>query len=360
MPGDVNSIRLRALREQVGLTQDALGQSVGVARQTIAAWEKGESSPTVAQLFTLARALRVPAEILLGEHGQEDVPLLFRADQPDRLGPEMRAVFAQAAAAYAAVERLVGEAPAVPPACTMDNYDPNVVEAVAGQVRDWLGVDDGPLTDVIDRLEVSGVKVLVQTLPSGVSGFSAYTNDWGAVIFVNRAHPGERQCFTALHELGHLVFHRREYDGRYERIHGRSDAREKAVQHFAGAVLLPATVLGRELRGWKDRWLPEPLLLDLKKRYRVSMRTVIFRAEQVGLISKKQAGQQVGVLSRKYGPDHEPAQLPPLQEATRIRRLVFRALLGDQMTVSRAAEVLGTTVHQIREELKDWLEDSPS
>lgn len=357
MAQNVTLKRLRALREQLRMTQEALGQLVGVTRQTIAAWEKGDSTPTLAQLFKLSRVMGVPIEVFLqNDQTQADVTLLFRADDPDTLTPEMRIAFAKKAANYAAVERLVGEAPAVPPAYAMDGYNPSLVEDVARQVRDWLGIDDGPLTDVVDRLEGLGVKVFLQNLPDTVSGFSAYTNEWGAVIFINRSHPGERQIFTALHELGHLVFHRKEYDGTYQKVRKRSDPREKTVQHFAGAVLLPPEVLKRELRGWKGRWLPEPLLLDLKRRYHVSMRTVLFRAEQVGFISEKQRGQQLGVLNRKYGSEGEPEQLPPLKDSTRLRRLVFRALLEERITISRAAEILETTVHRVREELASWLE----
>ncbi|EGK12950.1 helix-turn-helix domain protein [Desmospora sp. 8437] len=356
MAPDVTLDQLRPLREQLTVTQEDLGRSVGVSRQTIAAWEKGESTPTVAQLFSLARTLGVPVEILLGRKKEQDFKLLFRADQPETLTPEMREALAKKAANYATVEQLVDEAPATPPAYAMEGYNPDLVETVARQVRDWLGVDDGPLIDVIDRLEVLGVKVLQQNMPSTVSGFSAYTNEWGAVIFVNRTHPGERQIFTVLHELGHLVFHRKEYEGSYEKTRGRSDPREKAVQHFAGAVLLPADVLKMELRGWNKQWLPEPLLLDLKQRYHVSMRTVLFRAEQIGHLTKKQTGQQVGILNRKYGRGGEPNQFPPLKKSMRLDRLVFKALLKEKITISRAAEILETGVYQVREELTHWLE----
>ncbi len=40
---NVNSIR--ACREQVGLSQEELGQKIGVTRQTIAAWETGDRDP---------------------------------------------------------------------------------------------------------------------------------------------------------------------------------------------------------------------------------------------------------------------------------------------------------------------------
>lgn len=357
MAQNVTLKRLRALREQFGMTQESLGQLVGVTRQTIAAWEKGDSTPTLAQLFKLSRVMGVPVEVFLkNEQTQADVTLLFRADQPDTLTPEMRMIFAKKAANYAAVEKLLDEAPAMPPARPMDGFNPYLVEEAAEQVRDWLGVDDGPLTDVIERLEGLGVKVFLEELPDKVSGFSAYTNEWGAVIFINRSHPGERQIFTALHELGHLVFHRKEYEGNYEKTKGKNDPREKAVQRFAAAVLLPKDVMLRELRGWEGDYLPLPLLLDIKHRYHVSIRTVVLRASDLGIMPKQKAQKQYGYIQMKFGPENEPDQLPSVEEPKRLRRLVFRALLEEKITISRAAEILQTSIYEIRNELTRWME----
>nr|PZN44247.1 MAG: DNA-binding protein [Bacillota bacterium] len=355
MSGNVIPVRLRQWREHLGLTQEDLGKAVGVARQTIAAWESGETSPTLTQLFRLARAMTVPLDALLGEPASDDAAILFRADDPAALAPELRAAVARKVADYAEVERLAGETPAVPPACPVEGYDPDQIEEIARRVRNWLGLDDGPLFDV-SWLETIGIKVIFQDLPDQVSGFSAFNDAWGVAIIVNRRHPGERQIFTLLHELGHAILHRKEFNTAHEASQGRRDPREKAANHFAGAVLLPTSILVRELRAWQGRWLPEPLLLDLKRRYRASMRTILYRAAQARIISQKQMGQQIGILNRKYGEDWEPGQLPPLEEPTRLRKLVFRALADGQITTSRAAEILGVSVSAIRDEMAAWLE----
>src|SRR5699024_5780760 len=97
--------------------------------------------------------------------------------------------------------------------------------------------------------EAKGLKLLLLPLPQEISGFSAYTNAWGGVIVINSSHALERQYFTALHELGHLIFHRSEYDGPTQPAKRRGDPREKAANYFAGAVLLPRPSMEKELRG---------------------------------------------------------------------------------------------------------------
>lgn len=55
---------LQKLRKQNELTQEALAELVGVARQTIAKWETGESMPDLEMAGKLASALKVSLDDL--------------------------------------------------------------------------------------------------------------------------------------------------------------------------------------------------------------------------------------------------------------------------------------------------------
>lgn len=165
----------------------------------------------------------------------------------------------------------------------------------------------------------------------------------------------ERQVFTAFHEVAHLIFHRQDY--KRPSLKGkRDDPREKVANRFAGAVLLPREALTKELRSYKNRWLPERLLIDIKIRYRVSMRTTVIRAAQIGIIPKRQEGQQIGVLDKKYGKHKEPQEIERSQARPRLDRLVFSALVEELITTSRGAEILGRPLLDVREELAQWME----
>ena len=332
---NVNLIRI--YREQTGIAQGELGQHLGVTRQTIAAWEKGDREPSVAQLAKIAQCLDIAVELLLPETdtvvAPETMGLMFRADQPSALSPHLRAALSRKAEDYAFVEQLIGEIPTLPAMRPLTGYNAHLVEEVAREIRDWLGMGEMcSLGDVLALLESKGLKVILHPLPNGISGFSAYTETLGAIIFINAAHPTERKFFTALHELAHLIFHRQEYRVPHDKAGGRSDPREKVANHFAGAVLLPEEVIRHELHGYRQRWLPEPLLADMKRRYGVSMRTVLYRAAQSGIISQKQQGQQIGQLNKKHGPTDEPVTLPVPERLTRLERMVFLALLQEDIT----------------------------
>jgi len=352
----MTSNRIQAYRDHFGLTQAELADQVAVTRQTIAAWERGDRSPSLVQLTRISRVLGVPVDLLIGpDEAQQEPALLFRADKPRVLSADARSFLSRLAQDYAAIERLVGEIPSLPESRPIEGYDFFSIERIANEIRDWLGVEDAPLGDVLTLLEGKGLKIIKHHLPGSISGFSAYTQSWGGVIFVNAEHPPERQYFTAMHELAHLVFHRQEYDRPFERSR-RGDPREKAANHFAGAMLLPRTAIEQELHGYQKRWLPEPLLVDIKKRYGVSVRTVLVRARDLELITKTQCGQQLGMLLKQYGAEGEPGELQEPNTLARLERLVFTALVQERITTSRAAEVLHRPLMEVRTELGRWLD----
>ena len=58
--------RFKALREEKGLSQDALGQQIGVKRYSIYTYEKGKSYPDVPHLIALADYFKVSLDYLVG------------------------------------------------------------------------------------------------------------------------------------------------------------------------------------------------------------------------------------------------------------------------------------------------------
>jgi len=57
--------KILSLRKKIGLSQEQLGEKVGVTRQTISNWEIGETSPNPEQLKFLSKTLNVSIDELL-------------------------------------------------------------------------------------------------------------------------------------------------------------------------------------------------------------------------------------------------------------------------------------------------------
>lgn len=57
--------KIRKLRKQAGLTQEALAKEMGIKRETVAQWERGENKPRVDTLIKLADFFQCSVDNLL-------------------------------------------------------------------------------------------------------------------------------------------------------------------------------------------------------------------------------------------------------------------------------------------------------
>ena len=61
--------RVRELREAAGMSQAALGEAIGVTRQTVIAIEQGRYSPSLESAFRISRLFGVGVEDVFGWGG---------------------------------------------------------------------------------------------------------------------------------------------------------------------------------------------------------------------------------------------------------------------------------------------------
>src|SRR6056297_743407 len=243
----------------------------------------------------------------------------------------------------------------------------------ATEVRNTLKTDDHePIDDIVGLLEDAGVKFFTEVfkLP-GIFGFSAGIADGGPAVAVNTdaTITIERQIFTAAHELGHLLLHRTSYGP--ERESGTAEEEHEA-NRFAGHFLLPNAALEREV-GENEGLTLVDFVLHVKRKYRVSYMTVLFRL-------KERYGYDNDIYPRfktrymeKYGkrlkgnvePDsvEGPAAEDECERLSRhdfvedrLSRLVRRAYMQDMISISRAAEILGTSIEEMRSIQHEWIQ----
>ena len=64
--------RLKRYRTQNGLTQEELAEKLGVSRQAVAKWERGESVPDIDCCMKLAEIYGVTVDILVRSFGKQE------------------------------------------------------------------------------------------------------------------------------------------------------------------------------------------------------------------------------------------------------------------------------------------------
>ena len=68
----VDFSRLKRFRTQSGMTQEELAEKLGVSRQAVAKWERGESVPDIDCCMKLAEIYGVTVDILVRSFGKQE------------------------------------------------------------------------------------------------------------------------------------------------------------------------------------------------------------------------------------------------------------------------------------------------
>ena len=68
----VDFSRLKRFRTQSGMTQEELAEKLGVSRQAVAKWERGESVPDIGCCMKLAEIYGVTVDILVRSFGKQE------------------------------------------------------------------------------------------------------------------------------------------------------------------------------------------------------------------------------------------------------------------------------------------------
>lgn len=340
--------RLKLARTAAGLSLRELeGQIDGlVTAQAIGKYERDEMMPSSSVLIALARALKVSEDYLLNPADVELVGVEFRKKQltSAKETAEVRSCILSEVERYLEVERILAIEPPKPFLAAkrplVESLDD--AEDAAGQLRKLWGLGEDPIPDLCELLEEKGVKVCALAMPENVSGVQAEvraTNEQNLpVIVVNSVHDGERQRFTLAHELGHM----------YLRMAGGVDP-EKACNRFAGAFLVPAKMLTREV-GPRRKDISIRELFQLKARFGASAQAIAYRCKDLGIFEQSLFSQIFKVFSANHWRLREPNKLPG-ERPQRFERLCIRALSEGVISEAKASELLGTTVRELNERL---------
>jgi Zn-dependent peptidase ImmA (M78 family) len=155
----------------------------------------------------------------------------------------------------------------------------------AAELRQWLGIGQAPVHDIVSLLELQlGVRVFVRRLPAKVSGLYAYDEAAGPCILLNGAHPRERRAQTGAHELGHLVSTRRAPDALYDGS-PESSREERYANAFARAFLTPARAvmsMFRDVTAGASQ-LTRRHVIVLAHAFGVAREAMVRRLEELGL-----------------------------------------------------------------------------
>jgi len=230
------------------------------------------------------------------------------------------------------------------------------LENFAGRIRNGLLQKEDPVDDLPRLLESHGIKVRFMPFETGKCfGFSFGNSDGGPALVINTGGgiPKERQLFSLVHELGHLLLH---LSGDIGEETEKEKKMEQEADEFAAAFLIPRDAFlscwnAREDLYWFER------IIAVKRIFKVSYKTVLRILDDNGKKQIVYTWFRQG-YKKRYGRELPATVEPCPAEITfatgNYTALARRAFETGTVTESRLAELLDETHAQTRERIKDW------
>ena len=210
--------------------------------------------------------------------------------------------------------------------------------------QSWnLGCD--AIANVQDTLEAHGIKVISTEAPENFDGVSGIVNGHEYIIVLNsnRNHI-ERRRFTALHELGHLLYNKR------FSVELTSRKKEKLCDAFANEMLLPSSTLMSIFKSGEKISISE--LKQLQMMYGISIDAIMHKLKFLGIVSENKyksycIRKNQDIRLKKY------VETSRYQETmtNKFETLVYAAVAKDLINMSKAASLLHISIDTIRKHL---------
>lgn len=323
-----NPRRLALARMRRRMTGKALAEAAGITADTLSRVEKGHRPPDDSTIIKLAAALKYPSEFFFG-----DDPADIDADGVSfRSFSKMSAKEKDAAqsagqlgvqlAAWAE-HRFNLPDPDLPDLSYQNDPDRAAVEA-----RQYWGIGERPIGNMIGFLESKGVRVLaLNEDTANVNAFS-FWRDGKPYVFLNNFKTPESSIFDAAHELGHLL------------IHCKGDLRgdrllEREADGFAGAFLMPTN----DVRASISRPVTSDVIIRAKVKWRVSAFALLHRLWRMKIVTTEHQYRSLCIdLSRRGYRSSEPVGIE--REISTVWKQVFSSLWTDKITKEDVAREL--------------------
>ena len=322
------------------MRKNELARTVGVTPAALSQYELGQSRPSPGVLSKLALALGMSVDFFILGRPTPVTPSAahFRSLRATtQLEREQAMAFGEIAwRLMVVIENYVDL-----PVCNLPHLRLSLEPSnddicrAAREVRESIGIGAGPVSHVVRMLEAYGVVVLV--LPKTSRRVDAFSHWYGArpVVFLNPLkNDRPRSRFDAAHELGHLILHHDAEPG--------NRVIENQAQDFAAEFLTPREEIIEELP-LRLEW---DQLHNLKRRWGISLKALIYRAHRLGIFGE--STYRRGMMTLAQWGDPEPGNLGPRESPIMLSE-ALRILIDSEISINVLAQETGLAVDMIQE-----------
>jgi Zn-dependent peptidase ImmA (M78 family)/DNA-binding XRE family transcriptional regulator len=341
--------RLKLARKMAGMSLQDLSDALAskVSKQALSKYEQGEMNPTTEVLLAIAKSLKVKPDYFLKRKSLEFGEILFR--KRAALTKKEEEAIVEKVRDY--VERYIEleEILNVPNVFInpLQNYKIETkadVEKAAAELRKAWDLGDKPIPNLVEMLELKGIKVILIDDVDALDGMAVFTSTGIPIVVVNqKGKPIERIRFTIIHELAHLLLNLGVLKGDYK-------LEEEWCHYFSSCFLIPSHMLQKMIGGGKRSYIYINELISIKEYFGISIRAIVHRLRELGVITDNYYQRWVVYMSKTYGSKDEPGQYKGEEKSKGFDLLIGRGLSEGIISLSKAAALCNTDINHLRKE----------
>lgn len=313
-------------RESRGIGHKELATKLNITRTTLWRWEGERFAISESQREELASALGYPESFFFQEG--EQLPLLLSYRKKDNISAKLINIAdANMNIIRLNLSRLFSAISYTSQIPFIDLKKFGTPQGCAKQLRKLWNVPKGPIENLAELLESHNIPIMPFNFETErIDGRSIVINNNVPLLFINKRLLGDRQRFTLAYQLAYIVIHSRAIS-----------AFEKDLSHqanlFAAEFLMPEKDITDDL---KEITLSK--LGELKRKWKVSMQSILYRANDLGWITDNQKRyflqqfNQMGIRRR------EPLEFDvPTEDCKIIRDLITNYKTKQKFNVKQLA-----------------------
>ncbi len=350
---EIFGIRLRQARIAAKLSMEGLCRRIKcqLSKQAISKYEQGVMMPSSTLLLEFSNALNRDIDFFFRPitFDTEQIEISFRK----REGIGEKDLKALKVNIQDEVERVLEideilscydrrfhpiDPPIVPLSSRQD------MEICAQRVREQWCLGDVPINNIQVLLEECGIRVIMVNEVLNFDGVSAKINGKPIMVLNSNVEMFERQRFTAMHELGHILFNE------YFANDLSKKEKEKLCDAFAGELLLPTNVIKRYFTDGQKVSLNE--LIYVQKIYGISVDAVMHKLKEMKIVSDKR--YTLFYVRKNSNPllkDSVECSRFVEERISILDTKVYSALAQNLITEAKAASLLKLPITTVRNNL---------
>lgn len=321
-----------------------------ITKQAISKYETAKMMPSSTVLVALATALDVDTDYFFRpftfDINELNVSFRKKSNTSVKDVNSLKVQIQDEVERYLEVEEILGKDKQHAPQIDCGQIStPSQMRELAREIREKWQLGTDAIGNVQDVLEAHGIKVICTEAPSGFDGVSGIINGKDFIVVLNKLQKHvERRRFTAMHELGHLLFDK----------HFAPDLtlreREKLCDAFASEMLLPSSIL-------QDIFCPGEKISTSEVRqlqvvYGISFDAIMHKLNELGVINdSKYKTYCIRKNQNEALKSFVEASCYNEAFSTKFETMVYAAVAKDLISTSKAASLLHSSVGTIRKHL---------